>query len=109
MTRTEHLLSIVAEECAEVAQQCSKALRFGLTEVQPGQPLNNAQRIAYEYADLVAAMILLSRECDGILPNIGDENLEVKRSKIEHYLEYSRIVGCLNSDQQLAQTTTETA
>lgn len=98
MTRTEHLLSIVAEECAEVAQRCSKALRFGLTEVQPGQPLNNAERIAVEYTDLVAAMILLSRECGGALPNIADENLEMKRQKIEHYLEYSRVVGCLSPE-----------
>ena len=29
MTREEHLLTIVAEECAEVAQRATKALRFG--------------------------------------------------------------------------------
>lgn len=100
MTRAEHLISIVAEECAEVAQRCSKALRFGLTEVQPGQPLSNAERIAYEYADLVAAMILLSRECGGAVPNVSDDALELKRQKIEHYLQYSLVVGCLQEEPQ---------
>jgi hypothetical protein len=35
MNPTEHLLSCLAEECAEVAQRASKSLRFGLSEVQP--------------------------------------------------------------------------
>jgi hypothetical protein len=46
------LLEILIEECAEVQQRATKALRFGLAEVQPGQPLNNAQRMAEEYGDL---------------------------------------------------------
>jgi hypothetical protein len=32
MNITEHLLATLAEECAEVAQATSKALRFGLDE-----------------------------------------------------------------------------
>ncbi len=35
MNRRDHLLDILAEECAEVAIRVSKALRFGLDEV-PG-------------------------------------------------------------------------
>jgi NTP pyrophosphatase (non-canonical NTP hydrolase) len=95
MTRTEHLIAIVAEECAEVAQRCTKALRFGLLEIQPGQPLTNAQRISQEYGDLVAALILLQRECPGNFAGPTDEALEEKRQKIEHYLKYSSVVGCL--------------
>lgn len=95
MNRLEHLLIIVAEECAEVAQRCTKALRFGLIEVQPGQPLSNAERISQEYGDLVAALMLLHRECPGILPQITDEALEAKRQKIEQYLRYSAVMGCL--------------
>jgi hypothetical protein len=40
MTRDEHLMTIAMEECAEVAQRVSKAVRFGMEEIQPGQPLN---------------------------------------------------------------------
>jgi hypothetical protein len=95
MTRVEHLLSIVAEECAEIAQRCSKALRFGLREVQPGQDLSNAQRIALEYKDLVSAMILLSREEPLIMPDISPATLEIKRQKIEEFLLYSETCGTL--------------
>lgn len=97
MTRTEHLLTIVAEECNEVAQRCTKALRFGMTEIQPEQALTNAERIAGEYSDLVAALILLRRECPGLIPDITDEALEAKRQKIERSLEYSASVGTLES------------
>lgn len=53
MNITEHLLVIAMEETAEVQQRISKAIRFGLSEVQEGQSLNNAQRIMYELTDLL--------------------------------------------------------
>ncbi len=46
------LLTILAEECCEVAVRVSKSLRFGLKDVQPGQELNNAQRLAREVGDV---------------------------------------------------------
>lgn len=51
MNTTEHLLTIVSKECNEVAQRVSKALRFGLREVEPGQEQNNLARIIYEFND----------------------------------------------------------
>jgi NTP pyrophosphatase (non-canonical NTP hydrolase) len=48
------LLIILIEECAEVQQRAAKLLRFGRDEVQPGQPLNNAERLADEIGDLMA-------------------------------------------------------
>lgn len=54
MNRTEHLLWVLAEECAEVAQRASKAARFGLDEVQPGQALTNEERLWQEMCDLCA-------------------------------------------------------
>ncbi len=46
------LLTILIEEAAEVQQRATKALRFGIEEVQPGQLLSNAQRLALELGDL---------------------------------------------------------
>ena len=50
MKLNEHYLAIVAEEAAEIAREAfdlntraSKALRFGLDEVQEGQLLSNAE------------------------------------------------------------------
>jgi hypothetical protein len=95
MTRAEHLLWILAEECAEVAQRASKAARFGLEEVQPGQALTNAQRTKAEMVDLVAVWGKLCQE--GLVEpiRIDDPGIEAKQEKIEKYLEYSRDCGTL--------------
>lgn len=50
------LLTILIEEASEIQQRATKALRFGLDEIQPGQPLNNAQRLDYEIGDFVAVL-----------------------------------------------------
>lgn len=47
------ILTILVEECAEVQQRATKAMRFGVGETQPGQPFSNAQRLAAEIGDLL--------------------------------------------------------
>lgn len=94
MTHDEHLLTIAAEECAELAQRLSKALRFGLHEIQPGQPHSNRERIIAEYADLKAAMWMIG---------IGDDDVDctvvaAKRAKVEHFLAYSRACGTVEPE-----------
>lgn len=100
MNRKEHLLDIAQEECAEVAQRISKALRFSLEEVQQGQPLNNADRIMQEYYDLKAMIKLLQKE--GHLPEWSEERssfqMQAKIFQVEKYLLYSKSVGTLNED-----------
>ena len=49
MTREEHLLTIVAEECAEVAQRATKALRFGLTDPKGTQERKTFTRVWRPY------------------------------------------------------------
>lgn len=63
--RQREILTIIVEECAEVIQRCSKALRFGLDEVQPGQQADNATRIGLEVGDLLAMLDMAVAE--GIL------------------------------------------
>jgi len=46
------LLTILIEEAAEVQQRATKMLRFGVDEVQPGQPYTNAERLGMEVGDL---------------------------------------------------------
>jgi NTP pyrophosphatase (non-canonical NTP hydrolase) len=99
MTREEHLLLCLAEECAEVAQRVSKALRFGLSEVQAGQPLTNAQRIREELNDLLSVETILVDE--GIIPDLGPDFTAVakaKMAKIEKYFAISREQGTLSSE-----------
>ena len=95
MNRTEHILTCAAEECAEVAQRITKALRFGLAEVQPGQTLTNAERICVETKDLIALLIGLY---DGKhIPMFEPTNVEVatKLAKVERFMVYARTQGAL--------------
>lgn len=98
MNRREHLLACLAEECDEVGQRVMKALRFGLKDTEVGADVNNAQRIAREYADLVAVYRICIDE--GILPK-PDLNVRAKRAKIERYMEIAIREGALTT------TTTE--
>lgn len=98
MTRTEHLLSILAEECNEVAQRAIKALRFGLEEIEPGQDLNNAERIAQEFADLLAAIEML--QVEDVLGYETRDQVDAKKLKVEKFLEYSRECGTLTGDEK---------
>lgn len=95
MTRQDHLMLRVMEECAEVAQRVSKASAFGLGEVQPGQDRDNTRRVMDEFHDLVAVM-----EMAGFDPRTLDEEMiAAKKAKVERYLAYSRQVGRLEDDK----------
>ncbi len=97
MTRQEHLLTILSEECAEVAQRVSKALRFGLKEVEPGQKYTNAARISQELFDLRAVAEMLEK-C-GALESVRYSTVlrlvEKKKAKVPKYLAYSSQCGTL--------------
>lgn len=53
------LLTILIEECAEVAQRATKLLRFGAGEIQPGHLLNNVERMSAEIGDLKVMVSML--------------------------------------------------
>jgi hypothetical protein len=97
MTPSEHDLIILAEECAEISEQCcrlairiSKALRFAPDEVMPGQPFNNLQRLKAELNDLVGAA-----EASGL---IDREQVEAKKAKIRKFAALSRACGMLDGE-----------
>ena len=95
MTRLEHLLTIVSEECNEVAQRASKALRFGIHEVQPGQTANNLERLRLELADLFAIIEMVEDETGFELYGGTGSEIEAKKKKVEKFLELSRKEGTL--------------
>lgn len=83
MTVQEHLLVGIMEECDELSQRISKALRFGMEEVQPGQELTNRQRIIYELNDLIGLLKFAS---------LYEERVTQQRDKVakfNKYLEYA--------------------
>lgn len=94
MNRTEYLLTQLSSECMEVAHRVTKALQFGLFEVQPGQEFNNEQRLIQEYTDLLGTMDLLS-EAGILVSEIKAENIIAKKKKVAKYMEYAKSKGTL--------------
>lgn len=97
MNRQEHILTIAAEECSEVAHRISKALRFGLGEIQPGQNLTNGQRIMIEFHELLATFEMLMDEFPQHLytgPFLPP--LDEKQARIEKFLMFSVRCGTLD-------------
>ncbi len=100
MNHTEHLLSCLAEECTVVGQRVSKALRFGLSEVQPGQPLTNAERIAGELIDLLAVVGML--EDQGVLDVPRDPvAITRKKEKVLKFMAYAEQCGSLTPNVEV--------
>lgn len=50
------LLIILSEECNEVGQRAAKMQRFGINEIQPGQPHTNRERLSQEVGDLMGVL-----------------------------------------------------
>lgn len=100
MNRLEHLLWVLAEECAEVAQRASKAARFGMDEVQPGQELTNEERLWQEMNDLCATgeMLITLRGQGGL----NRSAVDAKKAKVEKFLLYSAECGTFHPEQPRA-------
>lgn len=91
MNEREFLLTQFASECMEVAHRVTKALQFGIDEIQPGQPLTNGERTTEEIYDLVATMdMLVERD---ILPRpdlaVANEKYIVKKEKVARYMAFA--------------------
>lgn len=98
MTRLEHLLTILSEECMETGQRISKAARFSLNEIQAGHSLNNAKRINYEFNDILAVMELIKAETGYDLAVRDEESIATKKLNVEKYINYSKECGTLEDE-----------
>lgn len=94
MDREQYLMQCLAEEALEVAHRVSKLLRFGPHETQPGQPLDNVQRLVEEIQDFNTVRNLLVMR--GSLPAGAFDPSKAKIGKLIKYGEHSRQQGCLN-------------
>lgn len=98
LTKQEHLLVCLMEECGEVIQAASKALRFGLDDDhQSANPdiVSPRHYLRKELNDLFAVTGLLMNE--GILPAawIDAEMVHAKREKLAGFMTYAREQGTL--------------
>jgi len=88
MTRQETLLAILAEECGELTQRCTKVLRFGLENKRPSQEFTNAELLKQEFNDVMIAMVMLVEENpEPFMYSITDrKHQDQKREKVEYHL-----------------------
>ena len=101
MTRTEHLVMCLSEECAEVQKVASKVNRFGLEEVYSAYGITNNERLAIEYAELIAVAEMLEEL--GFKPLTGDwleRTKEKKKKRVKQYHEYAKDIGALIDDKE---------
>ncbi|MGC6767752.1 hypothetical protein [Enterococcus sp. LJL51] len=93
MNINEHLVLVAMEECAEIQQALSKALRFGFDDYRPSTPdETNEDQILTEYYQLTAMIEELQHK--NILKSLTEvEVMEIKSKKINKvykYAEYSK-------------------
>lgn len=94
MNKTEHLLTCLSEECAEIQQAVSKAVRFGLDDGHPESNTTNAQDIERELTDLAAVIELL--EEDGLITiKMPEQDIKQKKDKVCKYMEYAKQRGTI--------------
>ena len=84
--RQRELLTVIIEECAEVQKRATKALRFGLAEIQPGQSQTNVARMSLEIGDL-SAVVDLARTEGLVLQDVMMHGYRAKREKLARYLQ----------------------
>ena len=94
MNRGEHLLTILSEECAEVTQAATKALRFGMHE-QRDLPTSNYDRLKAEINDFYAVVEMVEH-CFDVDLERNQEQINAKQEKVEKYLRYSFQCGTLS-------------
>ena len=94
MTREDMLLVKLMEECGEVIQACSKALRFGLTDIHPRGYEHNSVCISREFLDACTVVDILKEE--GSIPNYRTCP-EARKGKVEKYMKVSQELGRLGN------------
>jgi NTP pyrophosphatase (non-canonical NTP hydrolase) len=86
---TREIILILSEECAEVAKEVSKIMRFGPDQIKPGKDKTNIQVLEEELGDLLAMIELLVDKDIGVTT----EGLELaKKAKFEKLKKWSNII-----------------
>lgn len=85
--KSNEVMDILQEECAEVIQAVSKVRRFGIDNVKPGKPKTNREHLEEELGDLLAMIDILKE-----MGVVSETSMAVaKQAKIEKLKKWSKI------------------
>jgi hypothetical protein len=103
MQEQEYLLTCLLEELAEVQKEISKALRFGLKDIDPNHPEagNNLHKIETELTHVNAVLELLADRCQFKVDLHNRETQQTKRRRLLDFMQYSRDKGTLEVVNEL--------
>lgn len=109
LSEKQYLLICLAEECAEVQHRITKALRFGFDEVEPGQSLNNSERLIDEVTDLVAVLDMINESTDLPILYRDEYKISSKQTKVGKFMRYSILQGTLDPtiDSEISNSKSE--
>ena len=98
MRKNEYLALVAMEECAEIQQALSKAIRFGFDDHHPSKAdETNEEQLLTEFYQLTAMIEELQKQ--EIITGFTQEKIKkVKQNKIEkvyRYMDYSKEKGLL--------------
>ena len=98
MTREEHLLVCLIEECAEVQKAATKALRFGLDDSYKDYQTPR-DTLCDECCDLLAVieMLMASRTIWNVVGNVG--KIIKKKARVEKFIGYARERGLIHEEE----------
>jgi hypothetical protein len=102
MTPDQYHLCKIAEECNEVAQRALKAQQFGLGETQPGQGLNNLERLVDEFHDLFVTFDnFLSAVDRGMRTTPTKHFTDIRLTKMRKFLQLSQRLDQVSPETQI--------
>ena len=100
MTREQYLLTKLAEECNETAQRASKAIVFGLDDIQDGQHKDNNTRLVEEFCHIVAYLELLEEEGFMYINRaFMEKEVEKKKEELKKWYQFSVDKGMVTSSE----------
>jgi NTP pyrophosphatase (non-canonical NTP hydrolase) len=86
--KTQEILCILQEECAEVIQAVSKINRFGADSMNDHMGVSNREALVKEIGDVIAMIYCISNISDFVTE---DELIEASDAKLEKLKQWSNI------------------
>lgn len=88
----QYLLTTLAEEASEVAQEASKCIRFTCTHTNPVTKVINIDKLEVEIRDLMTLIHMLEKHLD---IKFNKEPSMKKEDSVLHYMNVSTRLGAL--------------